>query len=214
MADVEFFFDPICPWAWITSRWVVEVAQQRDLDVWWRFIALRILNEDKDYATDFPDGYVASHGTGLKLLRVCAAAQAAHGPAVVGELYTRFGSDIHVHGKADEIKADWERGFPDYLAAAGVDPALIAAANDETFDAALRADTEAALERVGRGVGTPIITFYAHDEEPSSFFGPVLNRVPRGEEAVRLWDAVWTVASFPGLSELKRTLRGRPATRS
>ena len=99
MADVDFFFDPVCPWAWITSRWVVEVASQRHLDVDWRFIALRIVNEDKDYEKDFSKGYVAAHGTGLKLLRVCAAVRAEEGPGPIGGLYTRFGTDLHVEDK-------------------------------------------------------------------------------------------------------------------
>jgi hypothetical protein len=212
--DVEFFFDPVCPWAWITSRWVVEVCEQRHLDVEWRFIALRILNEDKDYEKDFPDGYIAGHGTGLKLLRVAAAVRAEEGPAPIGGLYTQFGNDLHINGRGSEIRADWERGFPDYLRSIGVADRYLPAANDESWDDVLRAETQEALSRVGKDVGTPIITFAdaggSGEGTTQSFFGPVMSRVPRGEDALRLWDAVWTVATFPGMAELKRSLREKP----
>jgi hypothetical protein len=207
-ADVEFFFDPICPWAWLTSRWVLEVASQRDLSVDWRFICLRMVNADKDYATEFPAGYVAVHGTGQKLLRVAAALRGAEGPERVGEAYTRFGTDLHVSGRRDEIVGGWEAGFPDYLVSVGL-AEFAAAANDESFDPVLREETDTALERTGRDVGTPIISF-RRDGAVNSFFGPVISRVPRGAEALRLWDAVWEVATFPGVAELKRSLREPP----
>lgn len=208
-ADVEFFFDPVCPWAWLTSRWVVEVAGRRDLRVDWRFISLRMLNAGKDYETDFPKGYVAAHTTGLKLLRVAAAAREAEGPDRVGELYTRFGGDYHVRERRREMTWHWEEGFPDYLRSVGVADDLVPAANDERWDEVIRAETEEALSRTGRDVGTPIISF-TRDGTTASFFGPVISRVPRGEEALRLWDAVWEVASFPGLAELKRSIREQP----
>src|SRR3954452_10378169 len=116
MADVEFFWDPVCPWAWITSRWVTEVAEQRDLDVDWRFICLRILNGAKDYDHDFPAGYPAVHGTGQKLLRVAAAVREAEGRQAMAALYTRFGTDIHVNRLRNDIVAEFDAGFPDYLA--------------------------------------------------------------------------------------------------
>ena len=158
MADVEFFFDPVCPWAWITSRWVDEVARQRNLEVEWRFIALRILNEAKDYERDFPPGYVEGHGTGLKLLRVCAAVKAEQGPARMGELYTQFGGDIHVNGRRHEMADHYEAGFPDYLRSVGVEERFVAAANDDRWDDDLRASTLESLSRVGKDVGTPIIS--------------------------------------------------------
>ena len=207
--DVEFFWDPVCPWAWLTSRWVEEVAGQRDLRVDWRFISLRLLNTAKDYEADFPAGYVAVHTTGLKLLRVAAAVRAKEGPEPMGALYTTFGGDIHVRGRRQELADHWEEGFPDYLRSVGVAEEYIGAANDESWDEVLQAETDEALRRTGRDVGTPIITF-APGGEPRSFFGPVISRVPRGAEALRLWDAVWEVASFPGLAELKRSLREKP----
>jgi hypothetical protein len=192
----------------------VEVASQRHLDVDWRFIALRILNEQKDYEKDFSKGYVAAHGTGLKMLRVAAAVRAEEGPGPIGDLYTRFGTDLHIDDRGREIRAAWEEGFPDYLRSAGVAERYLPAANDESWDKVLREETEEALSRVGRDVGTPILTFMGEDDARHSFFGPVISRVPRGEQAVRLWDAMVTVASFPGMAELKRSLREPPQTAS
>jgi 2-hydroxychromene-2-carboxylate isomerase len=208
-ADVEFFFDPVCPWAWITSRWVGEVVAQRGLSIEWRPIALRILNEHKSYETDFPAGYIAGHTTGLKLLRVCAAAQQRDGNARVAELYTQFGADVHVRGRRTDMTDHWEIGFPDYLRSVGCDDELVAAAQDESLDAILRSSTEEALTRTGKDVGTPIIS-YRRGETNQSFFGPVMSAVPRGEAALRLWDAMWELATFPGFAELKRSLRERP----
>ena len=207
--DVEFFWDPVCPWAWLTSRWVEEVARQRDLTVDWRFISLRLLNRTKDYETDFPAGYPAVHGTGLKLLRVAAAIRDAEGPERMGALYRQFGGDLHVRGRRNEIVENFEAGFPEYLKSVGIEDEYIASANDESLDASLLASTDEALSRTGKDVGTPIISF-GRGETVYSFFGPVISRVPRGEEALRLWDAIWEVATFPGLAELKRTLRERP----
>ncbi len=207
--DVEFFWDPICPWAWITSRWVEEVASLRSLRVDWRFIALRLLNARKDYEKDFPAGYPAIHGTGLKLLRVAAAIREAEGRDRMGALYTQFGGDIHVRGRRDELINNFDAGFPDYLRSIGIDEKYILAANDQSFDAMLQDETDEALTRTGKDVGTPIISF-SRDGQQYSFFGPVISRVPRGDEALRLWDAVWEVATFPGLAELKRSLRERP----
>ena len=208
-ADVEFFWDPVCPWAWLTSRWVVEVAEQRDLRVDWRFISLRLLNADKDYERDFAPGYIAGHTSGLKLLRVAAAIRDAEGPDGMGELYTQFGADIHVRRRRKELTDHWEEGFPDYLRSVGIAEPYLAAANDERWDDVLRTETDEALARTGRDVGTPIISFH-RDGREMSFFGPVISEVPRGKDALRLWDAVWELASFPGLAELKRSLRQEP----
>ncbi len=208
-ADVEFFWDPICPWAWLTSRWVCEVAQQRNLTVDWRFISLRLLNQAKDYEKDFPPGYIAGHGSGQKLLRVAAAVREAQGRDRMADLYTQFAGDIHVRGRRAEIVDHYDAGFPEYLRSVGIADKYLSAANDDSFDSILQADTDEALSRTGKDVGTPIISF-VRSGEMFSFFGPVISRVPRGDEALRLWDAVWEVATFPGLAELKRTLRERP----
>lgn len=208
-ADVEFFFDPVCPWAWLTSRWVAEVASQRSINVDWRFISLWYVNADKDYEKDFSPGYIAGHMTGLKLLRVAAAVRETGDRQRVGELYTRFGGDLHVRGRREELNGQWEEGFPEYLRSVGLEEQFVAAANEEKWDEILKAETEEALSRTGKDVGTPIVSFTTGGRT-SSFFGPVISRVPRGEEALRLWDAVWELASFPGLAELKRSLRERP----
>lgn len=208
-ADIEFFWDPICPWAWITSRWVTEVARQRDLVVDWRFICLRLLNEHRDYATEFPEGYPAVHGTGHKLLRVAAAIRAAEGRARMPELYTRWGGDIHVRRMRKELTEQYESGFPEYLASTGVEDDFLGAANDDSWDDVLRAEKDEALSRTGADVGTPIITF-RRDGVEQSFFGPVISQVPPPERACVLWDAVWEVATFAGFAELKRALRERP----
>ena len=207
--DVEFFFDPVCPWAWLTSRWVCEVASQRDLTVDWRFISLRLLNSHKDYAKDFPPGYPEGHGSGLKLLRVAAAIRETGDRDRMGDLYTQFAGDIHVRGRRSEMVDNFEAGFPEYLRSVGIEEEFIAAANDPKWDEILQAETDEALSRTGKDVGTPIISFSRNDKT-YSFFGPVISSVPKGEEALRLWDAMWELATFEGLAELKRSLRERP----
>ncbi|HET6794520.1 MAG TPA: hypothetical protein VFH45_08770 [Acidimicrobiales bacterium] len=206
MADAEFFFDPVCPWAWITSRWTEEVASQRHYEVDWRFIALRFVNDDK--YKDLPPRYMESHTLGLRMLRVAAAAKSDGGPQAAGAVYTAVGGAIHVGGRRDELAtAD---GVGSVLKDAGLDPGLAAAADEDRWDDVIRTDTEAALERTGRDVGTPIITFGPPDGP--SFFGPVISRIPRGQEALELWDATERIARFPGFAELKRALRERPQT--
>jgi hypothetical protein len=208
-ADVEFFWDPMCPWAWITSRWVESVAAQRDLDVDWRFISLRLLNDHRDYATEFPAGYPELHGTGLKLLRVAAAVRDAEGPGRMGAFYTRWGGDIHVRRLRKQLTDHYDAGFPDYLRSTGVEDRYLEAANDERWDQVLKAEKDEALSRTGPDVGTPIISF-TREGVTQSFFGPVINEVPPPDRAVALWDAVWELATFPGFAELKRSLRGTP----
>jgi 2-hydroxychromene-2-carboxylate isomerase len=207
--DVEFFFDPVCPWAWLTSRWVCEVASLRDLKVDWRFISLRLLNSHKDYAKDFPPGYPEGHGSGLKLLRVAAAIRATGDRERMAALYTQFGGDIHVRGRRLEMVDNFEIGFPEYLRSVGIEEEFVGAANDTKWDEILQAETDEALSRTGKDVGTPIISF-TRNGKTYSFFGPVISRVPKGEDALRLWDAMWELATFEGLAELKRTLRERP----
>jgi 2-hydroxychromene-2-carboxylate isomerase len=209
-ADLEFFFDPICPFAWITSRWVTEVAALKHYEVRWRFISLAVINEGKDYGAEFPPGYPALHGLGRDLLRVCAAAGAAHGNSGVAALYTAIGERLHPGGVSAAI---W-KGEPvpeglvaDVLVAAGLPESLTAAATDETWDAVLRDESATALGRAGRDVGTPILTFDPGTDRESSFFGPVISNIPRGDDAVRLWDAVRTLAATKGFAELKRSMR-------
>ena len=206
MADVEFFFDPICPWAWITSRWVEEVRRQRPIDVEWRFIALRIVNEQRDYDREFPARYLDLHTMGLRTLRVAAALRDANGPEVVGPYYSAVGGAIHVERRREEF-IDLS-ALPAVLTALGHDAKFADAALDSQWDEVIRADGEDAMTRTGRDVGTPIITFGAPDGP--SFFGPVISRIPRGQDAIDLWDSVERLARFPGFAELKRAIREAP----
>ena len=211
--DVEFFWDPMCPWAWLTSRWVVEVSKQTGLSVNWRFICLRLLNEHKNYDTDFPERYIAGHGSGLKLLRVAAAIRDQEGIEPMGALYTQFGGDVHVRRRRKELTEHWEAGFPNYLRSVGIADKYIGEANNEAWDALLRAEKDEALRRTGDNVGTPIISFN-RDGELFSFFGPVIAEVPSRDRAVPLWNAMWEIATMHGFAELKRSLRSIPQLES
>jgi 2-hydroxychromene-2-carboxylate isomerase len=214
MADVEFFWDPVCPFAWVTSRWVVKVAAQRDYDVDWRFISLRLVNKDRDYGTELPEGYPDAHTQGLRLLRVAAAVRADVGREPMGALYTRFGQQIwdrrpeDVDGRLGAIADLAITGVPAILAELGLPGRLAAALDDDSWDELLQAETDEALGRTGDDVGTPILTFEPPDGV--SFFGPVISSVPSDEEALRLWDAVLELARWPGFAELKRSLRQMP----
>ena len=214
--DIQFHFDPVCPFAWITSRWVHEVAAQRDYSVDWRFISLRQLNSHVDYDRHFPPEYEAGHNAGLRLLRVAARAREEHGPEIVGDLYTAFGSSLFDIDPPDDPAAHREsmgtrETVEPLLAGLGLPTTLADALDDEGWDVVIREETDAALALTGKDVGTPIIAFEPPDGP--AFFGPVISRVPRGEEAVRLWDAVLELTHFPGFSELKRSMRERPALR-
>lgn len=219
MADIEFFFDPMCPFAWITSRWVVEVAEQRDLSVDWRFISLAILNEgnlaqlEEDLANGvdpaLPPQYRDLVHHGARLLRVAAAVREHGGNDAVAAFYTACGELLHPGGRSGLL---WEGQHPgdlegDALAAAGLPATLVAAADDPARDAVVAEETELALSRTGRDVGTPIITFDTDRPVETSLFGPVISRIPRGDEALALWDAVSLVARTPGIAEFKRSQR-------
>ena len=142
------------------------------------------------------------------MLRVLEAVRREEGASPIGGWYTQFAGDIHVNGRRDEIFDTWQEGFPEYLRSVGMNERYLASANDASLDVALEESTALALSRVGDGVGTPIITFNA--DESTSFFGPVISRVPRGEEALELWDAVWKLSTFGGFAELKRAIRDKP----
>jgi DSBA-like thioredoxin domain len=206
--DAEFFLDPICPWCWITSRWVTNVQTERQLDVGWRFIALKFVNENKN--DEHSVRHRPGHQAGLQLLRILDAVGEREGNDAVGRLYTAFGTEWHVHGRREEGIADIAAFARECLDSAGLDESYAAHADDESHDAALRADTEEALARTGGDVGTPIITIGAGTEAPRSFFGPVMPKAPKGDEAVSLWNAVATIA-FSDVAELKRTQRGELA---
>jgi hypothetical protein len=207
MADIELFFDPICPWAWATSRWVDEVARQRGLAVDWRFIALRFVNEQRDYA-QFPPMYGELHAAGLAMLRVAAAARAHGGGEAVAALYTALGTRIHHDRRYTEARHQDRALLDEALTAAGLPTALADAATSDVHDDEIRAETRVALERAGEDLGTPVVTFDPGRPSEGSFFGPVIDRIPRGEEALALYDTVVALARTPGFLELKRA---RPA---
>ena len=189
---VDFWFDPICPWAWIASRWLLEVAKLRPVHPRWHVMSLSVLNEDKP---DLPEQYRELLGKGWGPVRVAIAAEQKSGPEILGPLYTALGTRFH-QDKAPNDRATIEAA----LAEVGL-PADLAGAMDSTeFDEALRASHADGMDRVGYEVGTPVISVHG-----TSFFGPVLSPIPRGQDAARLWDGVLLVAKTDGFFELKRS---------
>lgn len=218
MSDLRFYFDPVCPFAWMTSKWVRMVAAQRDYDVEWRMISLRLLNAHVDYDAHFPPEYEAGHTAGLRLLRVVSRARADHGPQVVGSLYEAISSRIFdAEPLADAVRADGLdlRGTDEFLAPVlaelGLPSSLVGALDDQGRDAEIQAETDEALGLTGKDVGTPII----HVDPPHgvAFFGPVISRLPDEQGAVELWEHVLGLARFEGFAELKRSLRELPRLR-
>lgn len=189
---VDFWFDPTCPWAWLTSRWILEVAGHRPLELRWHLMSLTVLNEGR---SDLSARWHRDLAVRLEPVRVCAAAADRYGPGVLGRLYTELGTRFHLH-KAPKERATYAAA----LAAAGLDPALADAAGSTAFDAAVRASHHDGIGRVGTDVGTPVVAV-----GDVAFFGPVVTPAPRGEAAVRLWDGVLAVAGTDGFFELKRT---------
>jgi len=210
--DLHFYFDPVCPFAWMTSKWVRIVAAQRDYRVDWRFISLRILNAHIDYASHFPPEYEAGHTAGLRLLRVVARVRAEQGRDAVGPLYQAIGTRIFdTSREVDPLSAADQAGrrmLEPLLDEVGLAAEFADALEDTSLDDEIRAETEEALALTGRDVGTPIL----HFQPPggTAFFGPVISRLPSADDAAELWDHVIALASFPGFAEMKRSLRERP----
>jgi len=208
-ADIRFYFDPVCPFAWMTSKWVRTVQAQRGYRVDWRFISLRLINSAVDYDAHFPAGYEDGHTAGLRLLRLAARVRTEHGRHQIGPLYEAMGARTFDTSPSDQDPKNGSRQFvAPILADLGLDAALADALDDESLDAELRQETDEALSLTGRDVGTPII----HFQPPggTAFFGPVISRLPSPAEAGQLWDHVVGLASFAGFAELKRSLRERP----
>lgn len=193
---VDFWFDPRCPWAWITSRWITEVEKLRPIEVRWHVMSLAVLNEGRD----LPDKYRTFLGEAWAPVRVCIAAQEKYGPEVLGRLYTELGTRFH-----DNKTPQSREVLEEALEAAGLDRALADAADTDQHDAVLRASHADGIERVGYEVGTPVISV-----EGASFFGPVVSPIPRGEAAAKLWDGVRLVAGTDGFFELKRSRTREP----
>jgi 2-hydroxychromene-2-carboxylate isomerase len=194
---VDFWFDPICPWAWIASRWMHEVEQVRPVETHWHVMSLSVLNEDKK---DLPEQYREGLRTGWGPVRICIAAEQQYGQEVLGKLYTALGTRFH-NQKLPRERATYEAA----LAEAGLPESLADAADSTEYDEALRASHAEGIERVGYEVGTPIISVSG-----TSIFGPVVSPIPRGEAAARLWDGVLLVASTDGFFELKRSRTREP----
>ncbi|WP_439030062.1 mycothiol-dependent nitroreductase Rv2466c family protein [Gordonia terrae] len=216
-ADVAFYFDPVCPFAWMTSKWVRKVQSRRDYAVDWRFISLRLLNAHIDYEAHFPPEYEAGHTAGLRLLRVAASIRREHGRAAIGPLYEALGTRIFDAHNGSYIVGDTDhRGTEDFLGPVlselDLPASHLTALDDTGFDAEIQTETDEALTLTGRDVGTPIIHFQPPDGV--AFFGPVISRLPSDDDAIILWDHVIGLASFPGFAELKRSLREKPQLRA
>lgn len=189
---LDFWFDPICPWAWMTSRWALEVEKVRDVEVVFHQMSLSVLNEGNE---DLPDDYRESMAEAIRPARVITAARVEHGEGVLRDLYTAIGTRIH----PGEEK-DWMKAVAEGLDEVGLPASLLEAADADTYDAQLRESHHEGISKVGEDVGTPVVAV-----GDVAFFGPVISPAPKGEDAGRLYDGVYAAASIPGFYELKRT---------
>ncbi|WP_426996032.1 DsbA family protein [Pseudarthrobacter sp. N5] len=195
--QADFWFDPLCPFAWITSRWIGEVEQVRDIRIQWHVMSLAVLNEGRELDPQYREMMDKAWGP----VRVIIAAAEQHGDHVIKPLYDAMGARIHIDGEKD-----YGVVINKALAECGLPAELSGAATSDAFDAGLRASHEAGISLVGQDVGTPVVAFNG-----TAFFGPALTRIPRGEVAGELWDATVTLASFPHFFEMKRSRTESPS---
>jgi len=199
--DVQFWFDPLCPWAWITSRWMHEVERVRPVRADWRIMSLAYLNLVQHEGQGLDDEYRARMSRAWGPVRVCAAAAAQAGPSVLGPLYTAIGTRLHNEGRREDPAV-----LPEALEEVGLPGSLAAAADSDEFDKTIIASHHEAFDEVGLDVGTPVIRIRG-----KALFGPVMTPAPRGEAAGELWDGLVLVSKADGFFELKRSRDRRPA---
>jgi 2-hydroxychromene-2-carboxylate isomerase len=199
--DMQFWFDPLCPWAWITSRWMLEVERVRPVRVDWRMMSLAYLNLVQHEGQGLSEEYLARMSKAWGPIRVCAAAAAHSGPSVLGPLYTEIGTRFHNQGRREDPAV-----LPEALTAAGLPAALADAATSDEFDKAILASHHEAFDEVGIDVGTPVIRIRG-----KAIFGPVITPAPRGEAAGQLWDGLVLVTGADGFFELKRSRNRAPS---
>lgn len=209
MERIEFFYDPCCPFCWITSRFLLEVSAERDVDVTWRPFSLAMKNNELAGDDDAVNEHGEMHRSSHRVLRVITKAAEQHGASVI-DLYSAFGRRFHLdHEKYDDAM------IADVLAAAGLPAELAEAADDTSLDEGLQASIDSAVEAVGDDTGVPTIVFVSDDGQRRGFYGPVLQELPSKDDALRLWDSLVGLVSVSAFYELKRTRpEGMPDTAS
>ena len=199
--DVQFWFDPLCPWAWITSRWMLEVEKVRPVRTEWRIMSLAYLNLVQHEGKGLTEEYLERMSKAWGPIRVVAAAREQAGPGILGPLYTAIGTRYHVQGRREDPES-----IPEALAEVGLPEDLASAAKSTEFDDEIKRSHHEAFDDVGLDVGTPVIRIRGR-----AIFGPVITPAPQGEAAGRLWDGLVLVTGADGFFELKRTRDRKPS---